>query len=67
MLHENFYKAIFGKGRAAAGDAVNFAKVAYLGLNGHPSEAYSFNLLGDPAMKVLKPESTLYLPAVRGD
>ena len=67
VLHENFYKAIFGKGRAAAGDAVNFAKVAYLGLNGHPSEAYSFNLLGDPAMKVLKPESTLYLPAVRGD
>jgi len=65
VLHEGFYNAIFQGNRTAAGDAVNYAKIQYLGSNGHPSEAYSFNLLGDPAMKVLNPGAKLYLPAVR--
>ncbi len=65
VLHEGFYNAIFRGNRTAAGDAVNYAKVQYLASNGHPSEAYSFNLLGDPAMKVLNPGTKLYLPAIR--
>ena len=65
VLHQGFYDGIFQAKRAAAGDAINYAKVVYLGNNGHASEAYGFILLGDPAMKVLSNETQLFLPAVR--
>jgi uncharacterized repeat protein (TIGR01451 family) len=56
ILHQGFYDGIFAGDLTAIGDAVNFAKLAYLNGGNHESEAYSFNLQGDPAMQLFRPD-----------
>jgi hypothetical protein len=59
ILH-GFYDAVFGAGITALGPAINHAKLLY---NQDPwrDEAliYSFNLQGDPAMHLMKPDVDL--------
>jgi hypothetical protein len=62
-LETFFFDGVFRQGTTAIGDAVNFAKASYLATPNYPSLLYSFMLLGDPAMQVLRPEIALDLVA----
>ena len=65
ILHQNFYNGVFVEGLTAVGDAANHAKFVYLGNGGHESEAYSFNLQGDPAMQLYRPDIRLSKQALQ--
>lgn len=56
ILHSGFYNGVFAEGLTAIGDAVNYAKLVYINGGNHESEAYSFNLQGDPAMQLFRPD-----------
>ncbi len=64
VLHNAFYDAIFEENYGNLGDIVNYAKQVYLALGYDESEAFSFTLLGDPAMAVYP--SSASLPVVLG-
>lgn len=53
ILHNAFYDGLFEEQLLAWGDAVNYAKTIYILGNNHASEAYSFVLHGDPAMRMM--------------
>ena len=61
VLEEAFFAGIFDEGYTAFGSAALYAKLQYLpstlpsGPN-HNSLIYTFNLLGDPAMEIYRPE-----------
>ena len=58
VLHQAFYEALFDGGILQIGDVINYAKREYLD-TGYPTvEAYSFTLLGDPAMVAYPLEPT---------
>jgi hypothetical protein len=62
LLH-GFYTGLFDEGHTAIGDAINHAKMYYYTGNYHDEEIYSFNLQGDPAMQLYRPEVSLDLDA----
>jgi len=57
----NFYEGLFLEGHTAIGDAVTYAKIAYNPVIGDVSLVYSFNLQGDPAMQLYRPELSIDL------
>jgi hypothetical protein len=61
-----FYDALFKERVGTIGDAINQAKVSYLNKGYHESEAYSFTLLGDPAMVAYRWTDTGNLPFIIG-
>ena len=65
ILHNGFYNALFDVGLTAIGDAVNYSKLLYnLGPN-HESQLYSFNLQGDPALRLFWADlSATFVPSV---
>lgn len=64
ILHEGFYDGLKIGKQARIGDAVNYAKLAYIKSQQHESELYSFTLQGDPAMRIYRPTFTLSLPII---
>jgi hypothetical protein len=65
VLHKNFYDGIFKYNQVTLGEAVNFAKIRYYQSGRHPSELYSFILLGDAAMTVMPGAAgDVFLPIV---
>ena len=65
ILHKAFYDGLYDAGEETIGDAIKYAKTAYVSNgSGDDSEVYSFILQGDPAMRM--PGSfngtSLYLP-----
>lgn len=73
ILHFAFYDAVFDLNMIRIGDAINYAKGIYDVQPTHESELYAFNLLGDPALPVLRdPTNTapiaglLALPNIEG-
>lgn len=62
-LVSGFYTGLFGQGHTAIGDAINYAKVYYTTTNYHQDELYAFNLQGDPAMQLFRPEINLTMQA----
>ncbi|HSH05202.1 MAG TPA: C25 family cysteine peptidase, partial [Anaerolineae bacterium] len=65
ILHEGFYKGLFEEGITRIGDTVNWAKVGYVvDGRGHEAELWSFTLLGDPAMHVMRPDAAVVKEAV---
>jgi hypothetical protein len=66
VLINSFYDAIFKRRVGAIGKAINEAKVSYLNKGYDESEAYSFVLLGDPAMVAYRWTDTGSLPLIIG-
>ena len=66
ILVNSFYDATFKERVGTIGDAINYAKVAYLSKGYDESEAYSFTLLGDPAMVAYRWTDTGNLPLIIG-
>ncbi len=65
ILHQAFYTALFQKSILPVGDAVQYAKEAYLATGQPISSLYSFILLGDPAMPLAwAAQETVYLPFI---
>ena len=64
ILVNAFYDALFKERVGAIGDAINQAKVIYLNKGYDESEAYSFTLLGDPAMVAYRWTDTGNLPLI---
>jgi hypothetical protein len=59
ILHSSFYEGLFTAGLTTLGDAVQYARLRYH-LSGKPSSLlYSFILLGDPAMQLMRPDLQL--------
>jgi uncharacterized repeat protein (TIGR01451 family) len=67
VLHKGFYDGMFDVGFTAVGDAVNYAKLVYENGNNHHSELYSFNLQGDPAMQLFRPDLDVRKRAVQNE
>ena len=61
-----FYDALFKERVGTIGDAINQAKVSYLNKGYDISAAYSFTLLGDPAMVAYRWTDTGNLPIIVG-
>jgi hypothetical protein len=61
-----FYDALFKERVGTIGDAINQAKISYLKNGYEPSAAYSFTLLGDPAMVAYRWTDTGNLPIIIG-
>ncbi|MBK8932744.1 MAG: DUF11 domain-containing protein [Chloroflexi bacterium] len=60
ILLNGFYTGLFQHGLTAVGDAVNFAKLTYANSSfNEPSAYYTFNLQGDPAMQLFRPNMSL--------
>jgi hypothetical protein len=60
VILNGFYDGLFSAGQTALGDAVTYAKIAYaLGNGNDPALLYSFNLQGDPAMHLMRPNLRL--------
>jgi uncharacterized repeat protein (TIGR01451 family) len=65
ILTDGFYDGLFLAGETAIGRTVNFAKVVYFNAGQHSSLLYSFNLLADPAMAMMRPELSLTKTALQ--
>ena len=65
ILHGGFYDAQFNGGANRIGDAIKQSKSAYItGSAGDISEAYTFTLQGDPALRLDVPLKEVFLPIV---
>lgn len=58
VMHHGFYDGLFLAGLTAIGDAVSFAKLAYVNTSPQydPSVLYAMTLQSDPALLVLRPD-----------
>jgi hypothetical protein len=57
---DGFYEGVFVNGLVALGDAASYAKLEYALDPWHdPALMYSFNLQGDPAMQLMRPDIEL--------
>jgi uncharacterized repeat protein (TIGR01451 family) len=65
ILTDGFYDGLFIVGETLIGRTVNFAKVAYFNAGQHSSLLYSFNLLADPAMPMMRPALSLTKTALQ--
>jgi uncharacterized repeat protein (TIGR01451 family) len=65
VLTDGFYDALFIDGETAIGRTVNLAKTAYLQSGQHTSLLYTFTLLADPAMSLMRPELSLTKTALQ--
>lgn len=61
ILHAGLYDGVFRENLTALGDAILYSKLNYFQGGHHPSELYSFTLIGDPAMPLYRPELSLEL------
>jgi uncharacterized repeat protein (TIGR01451 family) len=59
ILTEDLFRGIFQLGLTALGDATTYAKIAYMAGGGSRALAYTFVLLGDPAMQLMRPALSL--------
>lgn len=56
IMHTGFTEALQDKGVTRIGDAIVYGKNAYLDIGYYAPQAYSSQLLGDPAMQIAHPE-----------
>jgi uncharacterized repeat protein (TIGR01451 family) len=59
ILTDGFYDGLFIAGETAIGRAINYGKVVYFNSGSHSSLLYSFQLMADPAMQLMRPELSL--------
>ncbi|HSM56631.1 MAG TPA: C25 family cysteine peptidase [Candidatus Sulfomarinibacteraceae bacterium] len=59
LLHYAFYDGLFVEGLTTAGDAIDYAKIAYEQTVYHDSQILSFAWQGDPAMQLMRPDLSL--------
>lgn len=64
-LTDGFYDGLFLAGETAIGRTANIAKVAYFQAGQHTSLLYSFSLLADPAMAIMRPSLSLNKTAIQ--
>ncbi|MDX1614214.1 MAG: C25 family cysteine peptidase [Candidatus Promineifilaceae bacterium] len=64
VLQDAFFQSLFSNGGQPVGDAANASKATYLLAGGHESNAFSFALLGDPAMLVYRNAAPVAAPDI---
>jgi hypothetical protein len=52
VLEDALFEGLFELELPTIGEAINYAKAAYLASGNHESLVYTFNLMGDPAMRL---------------